>query len=542
MKEDNSFDVWKEQELKAYLSTTKWRLGNDPSKKRRYYYDKIEKKSQWDKPKEIIDFEGKLIEKYNIYIKQIDDHDGGDVSGIGERDRSHNDQHLDIKQVTNHHVIDHNKADSSIDSIIQNDDMPIVAVEIVQSNVSEETTFHSDDNLYHLANNNDNVYHSSQATATTTDSSSTTSIVTSYHKTIPTYNECISIVNEDDSILNPSIIDICEILVENYHLSFNDVVDMLVKSYKGYPSMIAAVIECIKLAMILKDASPAELDQYVATTSTSATTSTNAITSTITSTTSSSIPQPSSASTAITTITDKDNSNSNSIVNSMREHVTVAEIAVDDRRNSEAIASSSSSSSTTTATTSATTSSLTTTATTSATTSSSTTTATTTTTTTTTVSSEEILAKIVTNIVKQAWKERYYKDVTSAEDGDDDGEEYTMPWNHSFMSSSSSSSSCPSSSSSSSSSSLESSLSSYVLSLSEDHLYSNLLHDLYDTYPNDDILKKYCHVGHVDCSHKDEEPDNDNNDDDDCNDNDGDVDDGDDSNEGADKRKRRKLT
>ena len=73
-------------------------------------------------------------------------------------------------------------------------------------------------------------------------------------------------------------------------------------------------------------------------------------------------------------------------------------------------------------------------------------------------------------------------------------------------------------------------------------MYSNLLHDLYDTYPNDDILKKYCHVGHVGCSDKDEEPDNETNNDDDCNDNDGDVDDGDDSNEGADKRKRRKLT
>ena len=463
----DNFDVWKEKELKAYLSTTKWRMGNDPKKNKRFYFDKIEKKSQWNKPEEIIEFENILIERYDVYIKQIDDdhNDGEDVSGIAAGDGSYSDLHYhqnrDIKKDSNQYV-DHNKANSCMDNMIQNDDMPKVTL--------VTTTHQSDDNIYSMANSNDNVYHSSQSTATTTDSASTTSIITTNHKTIPTYNECISIINEDDSILNPSIIDICDVLVEHYHVSFNDVVDMLVKSYKGYPSIIAAVIECIRLVMTLKDASPSELDRYVATTST------NAV-----STTSSAITAMDNTTTTTTTTT---------TINPMMDHVTVAEIAVDDCISSEALASSAA--------------------------------ATTTTTSTTTVSSEEILAKIVTNIVKQAWKERYYKDAISAEDGDD-GQGHTMPWTHSFM---------PSfSSSSSSSTSSENSLISYVLSLSKDRLYSNLLLDLYDTYPNDDILKKYCQVSHVEgCSDKDVENNTDNDDDE-----------NDDSNENADKRKRRKL-
>jgi len=480
----DNFDVWKEKELKAYLSTTKWRMGNDPKKNKRYYYDKIEKKSQWNKPEEIIEFENLLIERYNVYIKQIDDDhdDGEDISDIAAGDGSYSDlqyhQNRDIKKDSNQYV-DHNKANICMDNMIHNDDMPKVTL--------VTTTHQSDDNIYSMANSNDNVYHSSQSTATTTDSASTTSIITTNHKTIPTYNECISIISEDDSILNPSIIDTCDVLVEHYHVSFNDVVDMLVKSYKGYPSIIAAVIECIRLTMTLKDASPSELDRYVATTST------NAV-----STTSSAVTAMDNTTTTTTTTT--------TTINPMMDHVTVAEIAVDDRVSSEA--SSSSSSSSVAATTTSTIS-------------------------TTNVSSEEILAKIVTNIVKQAWKERYYKDAISAEDGDD-GQGHTMPWNHSFMPSFSSSSS----SSSSSSTSSENSLISYVLSLSKDHLYSNLLLDLYDTYPNDDILKKYCQVGHVEgCSDKDLENNTDNDDNYDNNDNEND-----DSNENADMRKRRKLT
>jgi hypothetical protein len=407
----DNFDVWKEKELKEYLSTTKWRMGNDPKKNKRYYYDKIEKKSQWNKPQEIIEFESILIERYNVYI-----------------------------------------------------------------------------------------YDSSQSTATTIDSASTTSIITTNHKTIPTYNECISIINEDDSILNPSIIDTCEVLVEHYHVSFNDVVDMLVKSYKGYPSMIAAVIECIKLAMILKDTSPSELDRYAATTSTNTVSTTSSAITSMDNTTSANHNTTSTCTTTTATINNTTN------INPLMDHITVAEIAVDDRRISKTIPSSSSSSTTIT------------------------------TTTTTTVSSEEILAKIVTNIVKQAWKERYYKDAISAMDGDGDnvdGQGHSMPWNHSFMPSYSSSSSTSSSSSSS-----ETSLISYVLSLSKDHLYSNLLLDLYDTYPDDDILKRHCQVGHVEgCNDEDLEYNTDNDDDEDDNDYEND-----DSNEDADKRKRRKLT
>lgn len=68
---DSSYDndtVWKRQRLTKYVKTTKWRIAENNG--RTYYYDKNEMKSQWDKPKEIEEFELSL-EQELINRKQV---------------------------------------------------------------------------------------------------------------------------------------------------------------------------------------------------------------------------------------------------------------------------------------------------------------------------------------------------------------------------------------------------------------------------------------------------------------------------------------
>lgn len=80
---------WKENEIKNFLKNTEWRCTTDP-KGRTYYYHKGTKKTQWNKPDELVEFEKTLDSKLSEdpLVKSNDDTDSNKPEPIVNDDAS----------------------------------------------------------------------------------------------------------------------------------------------------------------------------------------------------------------------------------------------------------------------------------------------------------------------------------------------------------------------------------------------------------------------------------------------------------------------